>query len=592
MGKSRTIKYRILFLALLLGLVAGVTGCPQSVYVAVGDSITKGIGDNDLANGRGYPPLLKDLLNSSNLTIENAGKTGETSAGGASRIGAVLSQHSNASVVLTQYGTNDARANPPVSANDFKSNMQQIITAVKNAGAKPLLARIPPGYTGSGSMQPPCDDSSASAKAVDQRIRDYNQAILELVSSNNLENPAGGRLIPPDFYTNFKRTRVDNTGKSVEFSDCFHPKDEGYQSMARWWSYALKVATRWAYRTGDDVHSSPAIDNDGNIYVGSSDHKVYAFNPGGTKLWEYQTDGKVMSSPVVSADGTVYVGSNDGKLHAINASNGNGKWTFTTDGPVYSSPAIGPNGEIYVGSWSTHGKLYALKLDGSGAEWVFSGAQGGIRSAPAIAPNGTIYVGSMDGRLYAIKPNGTKDWELTTGDMVNSSPAIASDGTIYVGSLDNYLYAVDPNTHQIKWRTLLLGEVFSSPAIGVDGTIYVGTGSSRLHALEPNSGIEQWYYQTGGNIWSSPTIGADGTIYVGSSDRKVYAITTDGKLKWTFDTQGYVYSSPAVGADGMIYVGSGDHNLYAIQYDLRSTPSPSAPWPMFHHDRKHSGRQR
>jgi len=588
MNRSWTRKHHFGFLVLVLSLITGAAGCTKK-YVAFGDSITKGHGDNDLTNGKGYPPLLEDALDNAYLTIVNAGQTGEKASGGASRIGSVLSQHSNASLVLIQYGTNDARAN--VSVNDFKNNMQQIITAVKNAGARPLLAKIPIGYTGTGSMLPPCDASSDSAKAVDQRIREYNQVIDDLVSSNNLEIVPGKRFIPPDFYINFKRIKLDTSGKTEEYNDCFHPNDDGYQSMARWWFYALKGATKWTYRTGDAVHSSPAIDKDGNIYVGSSDTKLYAFNPAGTKLWEYATGDKVMSSPVVSANGVVYVGSNDKKLHAINASTGNRIWTFQTDGPVYSSPVIGNNGIIYVGTWSTPGKLYAIKPDGSGAQWVFAGAQGGIRSAPAIAPNGTIYVGSMDGRLYAIKPDGTKDWEFQTGDMVNSSPAIASDGTIYVGSLDDYLYAIDPTTHQAKWQTLLFGDVFSSPAIDKDGTIYVGSGLNRLHALEASNGNEKWYYQTGNNVWSSPSIGADGTIYVGSSDYKIYAVTESGKLKWTVDTYGFVYSSPAVGADGSVYVGSGDHNLYAIQHDRLSQSLPSAPWPMFHHDRKHTGCQ-
>ena len=588
MSRSWTIKYHFLFLALVLSLVTGAAGCAKK-YVAFGDSITKGVGDNDLTNGKGYPPLLEDALGNAYLTIVNAGQAGEKASGGASRLASVLSQHPNVSLVLIQYGTNDARDN--VSVNDFKNNMQQIITAVKNAGAKPLLAKIPIGYTGTGLLSPPCDASSDSAQAVDQRIREYNQAIDDLVYSNNIEIAPGKRFIPPDFYTNFKMTSVDTSGKSVEYYDCFHPNDVGYQSMARWWFYALKGGIKWAYPTGDAVHSSPAIDTDGNIYVGSSDHKVYKFDPADNKLWEYVTGDKVMSSPVVSTGGVVYVGSNDKKLHAINASNGNGIWTFTTDGPVYSSPVIGDNGMIYVGSWSTPGKLYAIKPDGSGAQWVFDGAQDGIRSAPAIAPNGTIYVGSMDGRLYAIKPDGTKDWDFQTGDMVNSSPAIASDGTIYVGSLDDYLYAIDPNTHQEKWRTLLLGDVFSSPAIDKEGTIYVGSGSNRVHAMEPVNGNEQWHYQTGGNVWSSPAIGDDGTIYVGSSDNKVHAIMPSGKMKWVVDTHGFVYSAPAVGADGMVYVGSGDKHLYAIQYDLRSSPLPSAPWPMFHHDRKHTGRQ-
>src|SRR5476651_897531 len=50
---------------------------------------------------------------------------------------------------------------------------------------------------------------------------------------------------------------------------------------------------------------------------------------------------------------------------------------------------------------------------GSGADglikWGFAtGSQ--VVSSPAIAADGTIYIGSLDGKLYAINPNGTKKW--------------------------------------------------------------------------------------------------------------------------------------------------------------------------------------
>ena len=39
----------------------------------------------------------------------------------------------------------------------------------------------------------------------------------------------------------------------------------------------VKVATpTWEFETGDWVHSSPAIDSDGTVYVGSIDKKLYA----------------------------------------------------------------------------------------------------------------------------------------------------------------------------------------------------------------------------------------------------------------------------------------------------------------------------
>ena len=87
---------------------------------------------------------------------------------------------------------------------------------------------------------------------------------------------------------------------------------------------------------------------------------------------------------------------------------------------------------------------------------------------------------------------------------------------------------------------------------------------------------------------SSPAIGADSTIYVGFyHDNSLYAINPDGTLKWSYQTGGYVDSSPAIGTDGTIYVGSNDYYLYAIQ---GLGPLANTPWPMFHHDLKHTGR--
>ena len=117
-------------------------------------------------------------------------------------------------------------------------------------------------------------------------------------------------------------------------------------------------------------------------------------------------------------------------------------------------------------------------------------------SSPAIGSDGTLYVGSMDGRLYAVNPDGTQKWVFTTGDIIYSSPAISSDGTIYVGSDDNKLYAVNPDGGQ-KWafttvdpiEDVYTGRIQSSPAIGSDGTIYVscmGIGCVAIGKASPS----------------------------------------------------------------------------------------------------------
>jgi len=91
-------------------------------------------------------------------------------------------------------------------------------------------------------------------------------------------------------------------------------------------------------------------------------------------------------------------------------------------------------------------------------------------------------------------------------------------------------------------------------------------------------------------VHSYPALRPDGRVYVGSSDQRVYAIDASGAKVWEHLTEGKVISSPAVGADGMVYVDSGDGNVYAVKLELRGTPASSAPWPMFHHDRSHTGR--
>ena len=157
-----------------------------------------------------------------------------------------------------------------------------------------------------------------------------------------------------------------------------------------------RTEKKWAFKTGDGVDSSPAIGNDGTIYVGSWDQNLYAINPNGSKKWAFKT-GDGMERAAIGSDGTIYVGSWDKNLYAINP-DGSKKWAFKT------------------GNW--------------------------VSSPPAIGSDGTIYVGSKDKNLYAISPDGLKKWAFKTGDRVVSSPAIGNDGTIYVGSRDKNLYAI------------------------------------------------------------------------------------------------------------------------------------------------------
>ena len=182
--------------------------------------------------------------------------------------------------------------------------------------------------------------------------------------------------------------------------------------------------------------------------------------------------------------------------------------------------------------------------------------------------------------------DGTMKWAFSTGSWVDSSPALGMDGTVYVGSFDSNLYAINPDG-AMEWAFPTGASIWSSPAIGTDGTLYVGSSDFGLYAINPEGGLK-WSLLSDGPVLSSPAIGKNGTLYIGSDDRNLYAISPEGTMKWFFATGGLVQSSPTIGEDGTVYVGSDDGNLYAINGSSGGLLSDS-PWPMFHHDLKHTG---
>jgi len=312
----------------------------------------------------------------------------------------------------------------------------------------------------------------------------------------------------------------------------------------------------WKYDTGNRLYSSPAIDANGTVYVGSLYGYLYAVNSDGTLRWRYANGIYVTSSPAIGADGTVYVGSGDNYVYAIYPS-GILRWRYKTNGWVHSSPAISDDGTVYVGSHD--GRIYAIAINGT-LKWRYY-TSWPVYSSPAIGVDGTVYAAGWD--LYAFDPDGTVKWRFETDDDINSSPAIGADGTIYVGSNDHYFYAVNPDG-TLKWRYETGGRIESSSAIGDDGIVYVGSADNYLYALNPD-GTLFWRYETGDDVYSSPAIGADGTVYIGSYDGWIYAIDADGKLKWCYETDAKVYSSPAISENGAVYIGSHDGYLYAFK---------------------------
>jgi len=113
------------------------------LVVFLGDSLTAGLGlDEDQA----YPALLGRQLNQEGKAVRvvNAGVSGDTTAGGLSRLDWLLGQHPD--VLVVGLGANDGLRGLPLT--EIESNLREIVRRSQAAGARVLLLgmRIPPNY--------------------------------------------------------------------------------------------------------------------------------------------------------------------------------------------------------------------------------------------------------------------------------------------------------------------------------------------------------------------------------------------------------------------------------------------------------------
>jgi acyl-CoA thioesterase I len=127
----------------VLLLMLGPATAAQRVVVALGDSLTAGLG---VAPDEAYPALVEARLRREGYPyrVVNAGVSGDTSAGALRRVDWVL--RTKPDVVIVALGANDGLRGLPVEA--LRNNLEAIVARLRGGGARVLLAgmRVPPNY--------------------------------------------------------------------------------------------------------------------------------------------------------------------------------------------------------------------------------------------------------------------------------------------------------------------------------------------------------------------------------------------------------------------------------------------------------------
>lgn len=262
-----------------------------------------------------------------------------------------------------------------------------------------------------------------------------------------------------------------------------------------------------------DSSGSPTILEDGGIVVVGGEDTVVCFEPNGTERWRYISGNAISGTPAISDDGTIYV-SKCG-LVALNPETGRPIWVFDRAieaGAVYASPVIGSDGTIYF--VSDNGKLYAVGPNGA-AKWsspmIMKTPSGdnGCSHDLVIDNNDILYFFDYGGTMNAINPE-TRQFvwsrkytidNITT--IFKGTPIADSRNNLFFGSSVGTIFCIDRQNGSIIWQFQLPERVsaeYSTAAIGSDGTLYIPCGyRGRIHAFEsfppiPKTTVQGYVY--------------------------------------------------------------------------------------------------
>jgi outer membrane protein assembly factor BamB len=351
----------------------------------------------------------------------------------------------------------------------------------------------------------------------------------------------------------------------------------------------------WEYKTAKGIFSSPVVDQEGTVYIGSADHYFYAIKQDGSLKWKFATDEIIDSSALLDDRKRVYFGSGDGHVYCLNRQDGKFIWrqkahttqevrdkfgieTFNLNwfegniGMLKDGSIIAPNDNYLI---------YALNRDNGDRIRHYQSAEMNW-SIPSYNPDtdrlffGSMYIALKNTFAYQAG-TGEKLWSTGgLGSVAASSLLTSTDprGGVILGGFDGILRALTQENGKELWQFKTRDHIYGSPGQLSDGTIIQASADGTIYAVHPEAGEMLWAYDTLEPIRSSPAIDANDNIYIGSGEGKLFAINPDGTLRWSFqlisDARNDLNASPALGKKG-IYIAGENGGIFFVPYDYPLT---------------------
>lgn len=353
----------------------------------------------------------------------------------------------------------------------------------------------------------------------------------------------------------------------------------------------------WRFSAEGGIVASPVIDGD-DVYFGARDEKLYSLNRyTGEQRWLFNTGSALNTNPLIYGK-TICVASDDGILYGIDKETGTERWRLKlerwsntnlaeADGVLYAGTddlyAIDINNGRVIWRFNERAKelfqMELLRLKVEGERRLTEDEKRTIRvrdyfpidsrisSSPMVA-EGDISFGTEKGYLYLVnRLTGEIMWRFKTGVAGSLSP-IADREAVYTAGDDNTIYAFNVNSGQIKWKTVLYGEI-EKINIGGKG-LYALDSNKRLYGLKKSDGNIRWSHRAGGEvngIYTMQDRDAHEIVILLTDNEKIHGIDGDKGtplVGQAFRIPDFMTSPIAIEKD-ILFFGSEKGDLYTLQ---------------------------
>jgi outer membrane protein assembly factor BamB len=303
---------------------------------------------------------------------------------------------------------------------------------------------------------------------------------------------------------------------------------------------ALDVSTGfadpiWRFSPGGTVYGRPGIDSEtGRIYFGASDKRLYALDSRGLFLWAFLTGDNVATQPAVFEDLVIF-GSEDRNVYAVDRASGKLRWQRETGGAVVSSPALAriPGGTTLVIIGSDDGAAYGLDAQTGAPVWTYE--TGKPVEAPVIVAEGLALVTSTAGTVTALDPaSGEEVWNAdNSGRAIRFAPAVSED-RLFVMDQQGYLSAYSLADGRRLWQSLEF-DYLGAPLLAGD-SLCVAASGGLIYAVDADGRRV--------NTWRV----ADASDVTDTNPRLDFGPALGGGAIWTVDSRSVVRRIGAPGS--------------------------------------------